>query len=222
MTDVILTAADEYLNHQMVASFEQVGTTDRNWTEKGYIVAYDVSGEIMVTAGIGKYSNRDVMDGFAGVAVPGKQYNVRATRELRPELDRTVVGPISWEVVHAPSHNRIMLAENELGVSYDVTYESDFAPIVGAPGERRDRGSPGTTRSATSSRAAPAAPSLSRVALTGWIPTAAMPIKTDRGESGQCRESPTPTRSGSTTRRRRPRPGFVPLRGTARACCTGT
>ncbi|WP_328354857.1 hypothetical protein OG976_24440 [Mycobacterium sp. NBC_00419] len=140
MTDVILTAADEYLNHQMVGSFEQVGTTDRNWTEKGYIVAYDVSGEIMVSAGIGKYSNRDVMDAFAGVTVPGRQYNVRATRELRPELDSTTVGPISWEVVRAPSHNRIMLAENELGVSYDVTYESNFAPIVGSPGERRDRG----------------------------------------------------------------------------------
>jgi len=44
MSDVVLTAADEYLCHQTVASFEEVTTTDRNWTEKGYVVAFDKSG----------------------------------------------------------------------------------------------------------------------------------------------------------------------------------
>jgi hypothetical protein len=140
MTDIILTAADEFMNHQTVASFEQVATTDRNWTEKGYVVAYDTTGTVMITAGIGKYSNRDVMDGFAGVAIPGRQWNVRASRELRPDIDRTTVGPIVWEVIKAPSHNRVVLAENELGVSYDVSFESDFEPIVGSSGLRRDRG----------------------------------------------------------------------------------
>lgn len=140
MTDVILTAADEYLCHQTVASFEQVATTDRNWTEKGYIVAYDTSGEVMVAMGIGKYSNRDVFDAFAGVAVAGRQWNVRASRELRPDIDRTTVGPLEWEVVEPPNRNRIVLSKNELGVSYDITYESAFSPIVGSPGMRRDRG----------------------------------------------------------------------------------
>ncbi len=140
MTDVVLTAADEYLHHQAVASFEQVTTTDRNWTEKGYIVAYDTSGEVLIAVGIGKYTNRDVMDAFAGVAVPGRQWNVRASRELRPDIDRTVVGPVAWEVVTPPSKNRVTLAANELDISFDVTFESDFSPIVGRPGVRRDRG----------------------------------------------------------------------------------
>jgi hypothetical protein len=138
--DVILTAADEYMCHQSVASFEQVTTTDRNWTEKGYIVAYDTTGEVLVAMGIGKYTNRDVMDAFAGIAVPGRQWNVRAARELRPELDRTTVGPVAWEVVQPPVRNRIILADNDLDVSFDVTFESDFEPIVGSPGLRRDRG----------------------------------------------------------------------------------
>ncbi|MWA04901.1 hypothetical protein F8568_031940 [Actinomadura sp. LD22] len=140
MSEVLLTAADEYLCHQSVASFEQVTTTDRNWTEKGYIVAHDVSGEVLIAVGIGKYTNRDVMDAFAGIAVPGRQWNVRASRELRPDLDRTTVGPIVWEVVSPPTTNRVALADNELDVSFDVTFQSDFAPIVGSPGLRRDRG----------------------------------------------------------------------------------
>src|SRR3954447_20017044 len=121
MSDIVLTAADEYLCHQTVASFEEVATTDRNWTEKGYVVAYDVSGKVMVAVGIGKYTNRDVMDAFAGVAVPGRQWNVRASRELRPDLDTTAVGPVAWEVVTPPTENRIALADNALGVQFDVT-----------------------------------------------------------------------------------------------------
>ncbi|MCH5675586.1 hypothetical protein [Streptomyces gilvus] len=140
MNDVVLTAADEYLCHQTVASFEQVTTTDRNWTEKGYVVAYDTTGEVMIAVGIGKYTNRDVMDAFAGVAVPGRQWNVRASRELRPDLDRTTVGPVVWEVVRPPVENRVVLTDNELDISFDVTFESDFDPIVGSPGLRRDRG----------------------------------------------------------------------------------
>ncbi|QRY42751.1 hypothetical protein JVX93_19405 [Mycolicibacterium boenickei] len=140
MDDVVLTAADEYFHHQTVSSFEQVSTTDRNWTEKGYVVAYDTSGEVLIAVGVGKYTNRDVMDAFAGVAVPGRQWNVRASRELRPDLDRTAVGPVVWEVERPPSRNRVMLMPNELDVSFDVTFESSFAPIVGRPGVRRDHG----------------------------------------------------------------------------------
>ena len=140
MSDIVLTAADEYLCHQTVASFEEVTTTDRNWTEKGYVVAFDKSGEVLVAVGIGKYTNRDVMDAFAGVAVPGRVWNVRASRELRPRLDDTTVGPVAWEIIKPPTANRIVLAENELDVSFDVTFESEFQPIVGSPGLRRDRG----------------------------------------------------------------------------------
>ncbi|MBF4997272.1 hypothetical protein IRT45_08895 [Nocardia sp. BSTN01] len=140
MNDIVLTAADEYLCHQTVSSFEQVTTTDRNWTEKGYVVAYDTSGTVMIAVGIGKYTNRDVMDAFAGVAVPGRQWNVRASRELRPQIDNTVVGPVTWEIISPPTENRVVLAENELGVSFDVTFESEFQPIVGSAGVRREKG----------------------------------------------------------------------------------
>jgi len=40
------------------------------------------------------------MDAFGGVAMKGaKQYTVRASREMRPDTDITVVGPLSYEVV---------------------------------------------------------------------------------------------------------------------------
>ena len=79
-----LTAADEYFCHQTVQTFEEVQSTDRNWTEKSYIVAFDDSATVMIAFGLGKYTNRNVMDGFAAVALPGRVINVRASRILRP------------------------------------------------------------------------------------------------------------------------------------------
>jgi hypothetical protein len=137
---VVLTAHDEYMCHQTVKSFEDVESTDRNWTEKSYLVIFDTSGTVMVTAGMGKYINRNVMDGFAAVALRDRIYNVRASRELRPELDAIKVGPIDWQIVEPPLKNRVVLSDNEVGIHFDVTYESDYWPIVGKPGLRRNNG----------------------------------------------------------------------------------
>jgi hypothetical protein len=38
----------------------------------------------MFDIGLGYHPNRNVMDAFAGVAVPGRQWNFRASRRLRP------------------------------------------------------------------------------------------------------------------------------------------
>ena len=43
--------------------------------------------------GLGKYINRNVMDGFAGVSRGTEQWTVRASRRLTPELERSEVGP---------------------------------------------------------------------------------------------------------------------------------
>jgi len=138
---VVLTAHDEYFCHQTVKSFEDVESTDRNWTEKSYIVVYDTSGEVMVTIGLGKYINRNVMDAFAGVALRDSIHNVRASRELRPDLDTLSVGPIQWHIVEPPLKNRIVLTDaNDVGISADLVFESDYWPIVGKPGLRRLNG----------------------------------------------------------------------------------
>jgi hypothetical protein len=138
---ITLTALDEYFCHQTVKSFEDVESTDRNWTEKCYIVVFDTSGEVMVTIGLGKYINRNVMDGFCGVALRDRIHNVRASRELRPDLDSLIIGPIQWHIVQPPLKNRIVLtADNDVGISCDLTFESDYWPIVGKPGRRRVNG----------------------------------------------------------------------------------
>lgn len=135
-----LTAADEYFCHQTVQTFEEVQSTDRNWTEKSYIVAFDDSASVMVAFGLGKYTNRNVMDGFAAVALPGRLTNVRASRVLRPELDTLKVGPLEWQIVEPPFRNRVLCEPNAQGIEFDVEFMSDYRPIVGNAGRRRVNG----------------------------------------------------------------------------------
>lgn len=135
-----LTAADEYFCHQTIQTFDEVQSTDRNWTEKSYIVAYDDSASVMVTFGLGKYTNRNVMDGFAGVALPGRQINVRSSRILRPDWDALRVGPLEWEILEPPFRNRIACGTNDQDIAFDVEFISGYLPIVGNAGQRRVNG----------------------------------------------------------------------------------
>lgn len=107
-----LTAADEYFCHQTVQTFEEVQSTDRNWTEKSYIVAFDDSASVMVAFGLGKYTNRNVMDAYAGISRGKEQITVRASRELAPEPNLTVIGPIRYEVVEPLQKVRFVLEPN--------------------------------------------------------------------------------------------------------------
>ena len=52
---------------------------------------------------LGRHPNRNVMDGFAGVAFRGKQYNVRVSRRLRPNPLGTAIGPLELRGSSGPS-----------------------------------------------------------------------------------------------------------------------
>jgi hypothetical protein len=142
VTDVMLSGLDELFCHQTVSSFEQPSSTDRNWTDKGYIVAYDTTGKVMVAVGIGSYPNRNVFDGFAFVAVNGRQWNVRASRVLRPGFGSLSVGPIQWHIVDPPQTNRIVLTDNDQRVAFDVEFQGLFPPVAETGGATRINGIP--------------------------------------------------------------------------------
>lgn len=107
-----LIGADESLNHQIVNSFASVGTADHSWTEKVWFTLMRKDGKLQASLGIGKYPNRNILDGFAGIARGVEQRTVRASRELEPAFEDTAVGPIRYEVVEPFHKMRLTLAEN--------------------------------------------------------------------------------------------------------------
>jgi len=84
----MLTKYDELICHQTVSTFDSVETSAREWTERVWFVVYNTSGEFLLIGGFGMYANRNIMDAFACLNIKGEtQYNVRASRELRPDID---------------------------------------------------------------------------------------------------------------------------------------
>ena len=124
----MLTKYDEFLCHQIVSTFDHVETSDRMWTERTWLTAYDTSGKLHLVTSIGHYPNRNVMDAYGAVAVEGKtQYVVRASRELHPNIE-TRVGPFSYDIVEPLKRVRAALDENEHGLSFDIEFEATMPP----------------------------------------------------------------------------------------------
>ena len=133
----MITRYDELFCHQVVSTFDRPGVSAREWTERGWINIHEVSGAAHLAAGFGYYPNRNVMDAFVCFTIQDRvQYTVRASRELRPDIDVFRVGPFRYEVVEHLKKIRFALDENEYGLSYDVEIEG-VSPLYEEPEQQQ-------------------------------------------------------------------------------------
>ena len=130
-----LTAADEWFNHQIVNTHAAVGTPDRAWTEKAWFALFRKDGSMSASFGLGKYANRNVLDGFAGVQVGTQQRTVRASRVLGPRIEDMDVGPLRYEVLEPFKTIRLSCAEN---AAQPLRFELTFHATTPAFFEKRD------------------------------------------------------------------------------------
>src|SRR3954447_1691542 len=94
-----IVAADEAFTHQIVETHARVAQADRSWTEKVCAMAGARDGSLSLGFGLGKYTNRNVLDGYAGVSRGVEQWTVRASRRLSDDPDRTGSGPLHYDVL---------------------------------------------------------------------------------------------------------------------------
>ena len=129
-----LTGADEFFNHQIVNTHAAVGTAELSWTEKVWFTVMRKDGTLQADFGLGKYANRNIMDGFAGVQIGTTQRTVRASRVLRPALEAMAVGPMAFEVIEPYRKVRIELAANAAQpISYDLTFTDRLPAFFEGP-----------------------------------------------------------------------------------------
>ncbi|CUU53650.1 hypothetical protein Ga0074812_101148 [Parafrankia irregularis] len=125
-----LTPADEFLDHQIADTFATVVESDFGWTQKIWGAFARKDGSISVAFGVGKYHNRNVFDGFAGVSRGREQWTVRASRRLDLGLQDLGVGPIRYEVVDPLKAVRFRLDANDTQpISFDILFEGELSPF---------------------------------------------------------------------------------------------
>jgi hypothetical protein len=135
-----LVAADETLHHQITDTFATVGQSDRSWTEKVCAMAAPADGSVQLAFGLGRYPNRGVLDGYAGVSRGSEQWTVRASRRLASDLEGTAVGPIRYEVIEPLRVVRFSLEPNDVQpISFCWTFTGALPPALEQREQHRSR-----------------------------------------------------------------------------------
>ena len=121
---------DDALIHQNYGTLDHVVDDDPRFFDRFYFNLHAIDGLLSMSHGIGVYPNMKVMDGFAVVATPEVQVNVRASRELvSGDRDNMNVGPLHAEIIEPMKRWHFVLDENPQGIAYDITYTANFAPL---------------------------------------------------------------------------------------------
>jgi len=126
-----LLPADEAFNHQVTDTFASVGTSDPSWTEKVCAMAMARDGSLQIGFGLGKYTNRNVMDAYATLSRGREQLTVRASRSLASDPSQTVIGPIHYDVIEPMKRVRFRLDKNEhQPIAFDWLFEAAVPPFI--------------------------------------------------------------------------------------------
>jgi hypothetical protein len=126
-TIAALTGADEFFNHQIVNTFAAVATPERAWTEKAWFTLMRKDGTLQASFGLGKYANRNIVDGFAGVQIGTRQLTVRASRLLSSAPEMMGVGPLGYDVVKPLNEIRLTLSENSAQpLRFELTFHASM------------------------------------------------------------------------------------------------
>ncbi len=131
-----LVAADESFSHQIVETHARVAQADRSWTEKVCAMAAARDGSLQVALGVGKYTNRNVFDAYAGVSRGREQWTVRGSRRLSDDPDRLGAGPVQYDVIEPFRRVRFRCEANDVvPVAFEWIFDAAVPPLL----ERRDR-----------------------------------------------------------------------------------
>ena len=125
----MLSEQDDFIGHQLPTTFDHVMNSDPAWMERLWYTGHPIpAGDIIFDIGLGWHPNRNVMDGFAGVAFDGRQVNFRVSRRLRPKPLETTIGPLEIEVLEGLRRHRLTLKPSESGLSFDLEFVATMNP----------------------------------------------------------------------------------------------
>lgn len=112
----MLTPADDYPLHQTPEPIAYAGS-DRNFYDRFFFNGYSTDGTVFFAAALGVYPQLNIMDASFALSYEGRQYNLRASKEMLGDRLALTVGPLTVEIVKPMRETRITLVDNEGGLS---------------------------------------------------------------------------------------------------------
>ena len=124
----MLTPADDYPLHQTPEPMAYAGS-DRNFYDRFFFNGYSADGEIFFAVACGVYPQLNIMDASFSLSIGGKQINLRASKEMLGDRLNLTVGPISIDIVKPLAQTRIIISDNESGLTADIIATGRHFPI---------------------------------------------------------------------------------------------
>ena len=126
----MLNKLDDYPIHQTPEPVAVPATSDPNVYDRTWFNAYSDDGTRYFGFGTAVYPHRGIQDAhFSVLEAGGRQHCVYASGRAPQERTDTTVGPVRYEVVEPLRRARIIIDDNEHGVSCDLTFSARTSAI---------------------------------------------------------------------------------------------
>jgi hypothetical protein len=116
--------------HQVPTPITRPSSSDRNWYDRHWMNGFDAEGNVWFMVGIGLYPNRRVMDAHVSFVIGDEQHTLHASRRAPRDRRAVHVGPISLEIVEPLRTLRLLVDENEHGMSCDLVFTAVSIPFA--------------------------------------------------------------------------------------------
>jgi hypothetical protein len=117
----VLTPYDEFPVHQAPYPFSVVPITDYAYDDGYYFGIFNADQEIFLFQGMRVNPNNDMIGGYAGIMIGGRQYTARFKRPWRPQFD-TRIGPFRFHFVEPFEEIRLTMDDNESALRFDLRW----------------------------------------------------------------------------------------------------
>ncbi|MEZ5436440.1 MAG: hypothetical protein R3E67_08030 [Pseudomonadales bacterium] len=125
----MLSTMDDYPLHQIADVIRFAQNSDRNFYDRYYFNLFNPQEQIFVVFGLGQYPNLGTQDAFLLVRHGDKHHVLRASRELGDRADISV-GPMRIEVLDGLQRLRVVVEENEWGITLDAIFNGEHQPFL--------------------------------------------------------------------------------------------
>jgi len=133
----MITKGDDYPIHQTPEPIAYAAA-ERNFYDRYFFNGYSADGNVFFVFALGVYPNLNIMDAAIAVRIGDVQYNLRASRHMGMERLDIQVGPIRVEVTEPLKRLRLVVEDNEHGITADLMFEARHEPIEEARSTRRN------------------------------------------------------------------------------------
>jgi len=125
----MLSRFDDYPIHQTPEPVAQVATSDRNAYDRYWFNGYANDGEFYFGVGMAIYPNLRIMDCGFSIVTGGEQHAFHASRRAPKDPSETRVGPFRIEILEPMQRVRVVIDDNDTGISADLEFSARTACI---------------------------------------------------------------------------------------------